>query len=106
VILNPENLCACGEYKGRTRQRCLTCNAEHGRVAGGGRGRPQRVSDEQILAAVRAGGNTPDRLLATLEMKSKTNLMRRLRDLEAAGLVTIIERQRYLGFTILPRDDD
>lgn len=65
------------------------------------RGRPVKHTDEHILEAIESGCDTADKLLATLDLKSKSTLMIRLRRMRAAGLVRIIERARSEGFTII-----
>lgn len=109
MILNPENICACGDPKGPRAKTCLACaNGEDKKYVPprtGRAGRPVTVSDAQILAAVRAGANTPDRLMKALKMKSKSNLMRRVRLLRDAGQLALIERHRYEGFNIMPGAD-
>ena len=106
MILNPENICACGDPKGPRAKTCLACSNPETKLyvppRTGRAGRPIVVSDAQILAAVRAGADTPDKLLKALGMRSKSNLMRRVRLMRDAGMLTLIERARRDGFTILP----
>ena len=106
MILNPENICKCGGPTGPRDKTCCDCAYGESRLytapRTGRAGRPIVVSDAQILDAVRAGANTPDRLLAALEMKSKSNLMRRVRLMRDSGQLVLIERARRDGFTILP----
>ena len=66
-------------------------------------GRKAVWTDEDVVELIELGCDTPDHLLAALEMKSKSGLMTRLRRLRAEGRVTIVERKRCDGFSILPR---
>ena len=58
-------------------------------------------TDDAILDSIEDGNETADSILKALDMKSKSNLMIRLRRMRDAGSVNIIERARRDGFTIL-----
>ncbi len=76
---------------------CIKCRPSNPPVS---KGRPQTHTDETILDAIEGGAITLDLLLETLDLKSKSTLMLRLRRMRDAGLVTIIERSRREGYTI------
>jgi len=98
VILNPTNICACGAPKASGSRTCMPCRDTKGGISAG---RPATYTDEQILTALESGDTTLDALLSTLGLKSKSTLVTRLRRMRDDGLVTIIERPRREGFTIL-----
>lgn len=109
-VINPDNICLlCGRpkkslnNKGRTTMTCDYCkNGETRKKAG----RKQKYTDEQIVEAVNEHGfdsMTVDDLLAALNLKSKTTLIRRLRTIRDAGLIDMVERSRHDGFIIKPK---
>jgi len=62
--------------------------------------RPSTYTDDQILDAIENGATTPNKLLKTLDLKSKTTLITRLRRMRDDGLVTMVEHSRREGFRV------
>jgi hypothetical protein len=96
-----DSLCpVCGDVKTGAKH-CNACTPTHSpdRVVKSTPGRPRSVTDEQILNAIEAGARRADQLLRVLPLSHKSNLMRRLSDLEAQGLVSITRRTRKEGYT-------
>jgi len=75
---------------------CHTCSPREAKNPG----RPQTYTDDALVALVAAGRNTPNLLLASLGLSSKTTLIKRLRRLHAEGRVTLVERTRREGFSV------
>lgn len=93
IASDPRCVCPkCGGYKARSSTVCQACVKPFIRQA--------VVPDEAILTALEGGITRADDIMTALDLKSKTNLMRRLRLMRDAGLVTIVERKRCEGFTI------
>lgn len=102
MILNPENVCLeCGKPKTPGAASCNRCRTEYSK-----RGRPQKVSDETILEAVRSGCDSADAILEAVGLKSKVNLMIRLRRLRDAGSIIIKERPWHEGHFIIRAKED
>jgi len=77
----------------------MTCNTCAPREAKNP-GRPQTYTDDVIVAFIESGYDTPNKLLASLGLHSKTTLIKRLRRLHTEGRVTMVERTRREGFTV------
>ena len=99
MILNPENICpVCHvEHKTARKRTCVKCCDSSPLTPPG---RPVVYTDEQILDAIEQGADTPDKLLEVLGLKHKTNILRRLRIMRDAGLVSIVENNPPQPFTI------
>ena len=101
VILGIDTICpVC--YSRPKKGYAMTCNTCAPREAKNP-GRPQTYTDDALLALIEAGRNTPNLLLASLGLSSKTTLIKRLRRLHAEGRVTMVERTRREGFTVTVR---
>jgi len=101
VVLGTDTICpVCyTRPKGRNAMTCNTCAPREAKNPG----RPQTYTDEELLFFIEHGRNTPNLLLASLGLSSKTTLIKRLRRLHAEGRVTMVERTRREGFTVTIR---